>query len=160
MPGKLVILARLLRPLFLFPPLVSVDSLRSRDWNRFHIVLLEKDGLRSVVFGFLKVAQPYANEPVALPWTQGLSFSQPQRDVRQLIGLNRRSSTVAAIRHQLRPHASSVRRPDASSSTESTRTILARTLRTESTRLTYRSATVLPAEQGCPGVFAATSSLV
>ena len=76
MPGKLVILARLLRQLFLFPPLVSVDSLRSRDWNRFHIVLLEKDGLRSVVFGFLKVAQPYADESVALLRAQGYSFSQ------------------------------------------------------------------------------------
>ncbi len=46
-------------------------------------VLLEKDGLRSSLFGFPKVAQPNADEPIVLLCAQVHSFSQCQRDVGQ-----------------------------------------------------------------------------
>jgi hypothetical protein len=63
-------------------------------------VLLEKGGLCSDLFGFPKVAQPYADEPVALLWTQGHSFSQPHCDVRQLItGGGRRAGRMAASKN-------------------------------------------------------------
>jgi len=45
------------------------------------LVLLEKDRLRSSVFGLLKVAQTNANEPVALLRTEINPFSQLQGDV-------------------------------------------------------------------------------
>ena len=48
-------------------------------------VLLEKSGLCSSLFGFHKVAQPDADEPITLLRTEGHSFSQPQRDVRQFL---------------------------------------------------------------------------
>ena len=41
------------------------------------LVLFEKDRLRNSVFGFLKVAQTNANEPVALLRTEINPLSQP-----------------------------------------------------------------------------------
>lgn len=49
------------------------------------VVEWEKVGLRDAIFRFLEVVQADANEPITLLWIQGHSFSQPQRDVRQLI---------------------------------------------------------------------------
>ena len=46
-------------------------------------MLLEKDRLRNSVFGFLKVAQTNANEPIALLRTEINPLSQLQDDVRQ-----------------------------------------------------------------------------
>ena len=46
-------------------------------------MLLEKDRLRSSVFGFLKVAQTNANEPIALLRTEINPLSQLQGDVGQ-----------------------------------------------------------------------------
>ena len=46
-------------------------------------VLLEKDRLRSSVFGFPKVAQTNANEPIALLRTEINPLAQLQGDVRQ-----------------------------------------------------------------------------
>src|SRR6266536_6635049 len=60
-------------------------------------VLLEKCGLCSSLFGFQKVAQTDADEPITLLWAQGHSFSQPQRDVRQFLARGgRRAGRMAA----------------------------------------------------------------
>ncbi len=48
------------------------------------VVLLEKNRLRSSVFGFVKVAQTNANEPIALLRTKINPLSQLQGDVSQL----------------------------------------------------------------------------
>ncbi len=45
-------------------------------------MLFEEDRLRNSVFGFLKVAQANANEPIALLRTEINPFSQLQGDVR------------------------------------------------------------------------------
>src|SRR5438105_4192119 len=61
------------------------------------LVLLEKCGLCSNVFGFQKVAQSDADEPITLLWTQVHSFSQPQRDARQFLARGgRRAGRMAA----------------------------------------------------------------
>jgi hypothetical protein len=60
-------------------------------------VLVEEDRLRGSLLGFQKVARAYTDEPISLPWTQGHSISQPQRDLRQLIaGDGRRIRRMAA----------------------------------------------------------------
>jgi hypothetical protein len=60
-------------------------------------VLLEKSGLCRSAFGFEKVAQPDADEPITLLRIEGHSFSQPQRDVRQFLARKgRRAGRMAA----------------------------------------------------------------
>src|SRR6266851_5649543 len=60
-------------------------------------VLLEKSGLCSRFFGFLKVAQPDADQSITLLRTEGNSFSQPQSDVRQFLARGgRRVGRMAA----------------------------------------------------------------
>src|SRR5438067_599111 len=59
--------------------------------------LLKKNGLCRSLFGFQKVAQTDADEPITLLWTQGHSFSQLQRDVPQFLARGgRRAGRMAA----------------------------------------------------------------
>ena len=74
--------------------ILDVLVLTSRSTNRggcLHASSLEKIRLSTSSFGFPKVAQPYADEPIALLWTEGHSFSQLQRDVCQLFAGRGRS---------------------------------------------------------------------
>jgi len=52
-------------------------------------VLLEKRGLCSSLVSFQKVAQPDADEPKTLLWTQRHSLSQLQCDIRQFLARGR-----------------------------------------------------------------------